>query len=892
MAIQSKFRTEAERKSTKDTDHFTDREFYKEQFRVAFENNQNDIHNLLVYYGVGGIGKSALRKEIQKIISEEFKSVIFQSIDFDLSVYRQEETALYYLRKNFKDSAKISFPTFDIAYAVYWQKIHPNTPLTKESLSLLEDSSIVMSLISTLGQIPLVGLIPGITKTIIKSTKKLQEWWTKRGQKDLYNLPQLEAKDILVRLPMFFASDLKEHIRENNSRCVILFDTYEALWENVKSESSFFLFDEWIRELVSELPEPLWIFFGRERLRWSELDMEWEQYIKQHLIGGLTETDSKQLLCSYNIINENIQNIIAKASEGVPYYLDLAVDQYNQIKNNLKKEPEESDFAVTQNDVLSRFLKYLDKNEIETLKVLSVARKWNAEIFALLIDRFQTGYPVTALNELARFSFIQFNEQKNSYRINTLMAEGLKTKMEDQIKTQIHKCLFKYYKEILEKLDTKNITAEASSALNEAFYHGKRVFGIAEFTEWFYKIFHNFSEAGKWRELTPLMEDLSEIIFQQKGNDSLLYAESLNKTAALLIQLFQLDRAENMLQTALEIYEKTGNSNELGVSSVTTNLAKLFKESGKYEEAIKLYNKNIDLFRSLGLSDNEKYAELLDNLGSVLRDSGRYNDAIETHEKALELKKRIFGEKHQECARTVNNKAITYAIMNDKKMAKRMFEEALSITEKVYNSKHPLYAAIITNLGSIYFDEGQYEKALEFGKLALEIKAEIYGENHTVYGTSLGNIGSAYQRIGEYEKSLECHKREMEIFKKLCGTSHYNYLFSISNIAVVYISLKQYYNCLSVCKEIREIGIDIRDFNKELYALIFSCEIKAYQETGEYENAITACEDYIELMTDKTVETSVIPYLETCNDIINIYEQTGKAKEAEDLRRKISDNNL
>ena len=44
--------------------------------------------------------------------------------------------------------------------------------------------------------------------------------------------------------------------------------------------------DEWVRELVLQLPEVLWVITGRERLRREELDEDWRNCQQQHLVGG------------------------------------------------------------------------------------------------------------------------------------------------------------------------------------------------------------------------------------------------------------------------------------------------------------------------------------------------------------------------------------------------------------------------------------------------------------------------------------------------------------------------------------------------------------------------------------------------------------------------------
>ncbi|WP_269850460.1 hypothetical protein [Methanosarcina horonobensis] len=57
--------------------------------------------------------------------------------------------------------------------------------------------------------------------------------------------------------------------------------------------------------------------------------------MKEYPIEDLSEKYSEQFLKEY-IEEEDIRNVIVKASEGVPYYLNLSVDIYEQV-SRIKK---------------------------------------------------------------------------------------------------------------------------------------------------------------------------------------------------------------------------------------------------------------------------------------------------------------------------------------------------------------------------------------------------------------------------------------------------------------------------------------------------------------------------------------------------------------------------
>lgn len=282
---------------------------------------------------------------------------------------------------------------------------------------------------------PIVSLVPKLSKVISKTDRLFREWWTKRGHRELYQLQEMEPAEIVEWLPAFWASDLKDCMERESRPAVLFMDTYEALWEEGRrTEGRFFTQDAWVRELVSQLPEALWVITGREKLRWEEKDEDWRNYQHQHLIGGLAEEDARRFLTSCGITEETLQEVIVEGSKGVPIYLDLAVDTSLQIQDKHERDPSPSDFRGTPRDVLDRFLRYLDRSETETLKVLSVARFWDHELFELLIEEFNTGYPATALPELRRFSFVQEEQIPSTWTIHPLMREAVEEHLDAELR--------------------------------------------------------------------------------------------------------------------------------------------------------------------------------------------------------------------------------------------------------------------------------------------------------------------------------------------------------------------------------------------------------------------------------------------------------------------------
>jgi len=616
---------------------FTDREDFIAAFDKALAEAVTAEPKALVYYGVGGSGKTSLRKELSRQLAAR-PGCVSASLDFDIASFREPETALFVLRKALRDRFKVQFPSFDIAYAVYWQKVRPQVPLTRGSFPLLESGTVLSDLLDVLGNLTVVGLVPKLAGVALKGSRTVRDWWTRRGSKELRDLPGMEPVQIAERLPMFWAADLKDYLTTKQSRAVLFLDTYEALSEGERTEARVLRRDDWVRELVSQLPEVLWVICGRERLRWDESDPDWTKCLSQHLVGGLAEADARQFLQSCGITEPTIQQVIVEGSQGLPYYLDLAVDTWLEIQERQNKTPTVVDFACTPREVLTRFLRHLTQFEVETLKLLAVPRFWDTRLFERLVTEFQTGYPLTAFDDLCRFSFMNQGAAPDTWTMHQLMRQSLQEHTSPELVKRVHRLLFGHYRGQLEDIDISGITDQQKASLAEAFYHGRVLLSVQEFFQWFLKPAEQFRQAAQYRLLVPLYEQVGHDLEAKLGPEHPDVATSLNNLAELLRAQGKYAEAEPLSRRVLAIYEKALGHEHPRVAEGQNNLAALLDAQGKHAEAKPMFRRALATCeRALG-PKHPGVAEVLENLAKLYDQTGRSEEAKKLEERAKQIR--------------------------------------------------------------------------------------------------------------------------------------------------------------------------------------------------------------------------------------------------------------
>jgi GTPase SAR1 family protein len=422
MPISPRFHLGKQRRPCYPDKEFTNRDSQRSSFQTVVGELANVPEKgakfkVITYYGVGGVGKSSLLKQLRKDLLKQSSKAAYSSVDFADPSLRVVSRALLELQRNITCNERLSLPHFELAYSLYFKKRNPDFVFKERELPFKEESSLIGDLLGTLDGIGIAGAVTGGVSIAYKLFSKYG--LEKELKNELVELEEYSAIEIEERLPAFFSYDLKRIIKQKEVPVfVAFFDTYEALWEEGKTDANLFSQDSWVRELVAHLPGVLFVFSGRDKLRWSTIDSDWENHLDQYLIDNLSEQDANIFLLNCGVEDEILRGKIISASSGHPYHLNLSVDTYYELKNQGLEVTLEK-FASSKRQVLDRFLRNLETSEIETLKILCVSRFFNKNLFEVMISNFRTGYPITKFDDFNRFCFINYENGK--YFIHDLM---------------------------------------------------------------------------------------------------------------------------------------------------------------------------------------------------------------------------------------------------------------------------------------------------------------------------------------------------------------------------------------------------------------------------------------------------------------------------------------
>lgn len=848
---------------------FVDREACIQAFRENIQNSRDKEYNILYYHGIAGIGKSKLQTELQKILNEEYPEILWISIDLGVKTYREVGTFLITLRNKIQEKCNAKFYLFNAVHAIYWKKLHPEIPLQKQNYPLIDKGGFLEKIINVLDSSGQANFAWEILNSASEGFRK----WCNLHHIDISKIESLEPNKIEELLPGFFAVDFLEYLGES-SKVYIFIDTYEALWENV-TQGSFHEKDSWIRDnLIQNMLGVSWVICGREKLFWvEEVDSEWCSYLKQRPLDELPEGFCVEFLEECGVENKAIQNVIIKASEGVPFYLDLSVDTYEKIQRMRKPIPE--NFGKTQPEIFNTFVKYLDKNEILILEVLSVPSFWDRNLFKLLTEEFVISCSQTSFSNIIRFSFIK-NEDGVKYSIHQLMKKSLQEyleKCDPKLNENVHRFLFEYYNSKLNEIDLKRISAETpEEILNETVYHGRIIYreNEVEFLDWYNKIFEMLLEKVRWKFILPLHAEIFKSAKMKLENKNPEFIKCLVNFALLHHNMGDYKESIELYEYFQELLKQEVEVEKKLVSAAFNNLARLYKDMGRYEEALHNYEYVLEIQKEIPDFDSRQMAITMNNMAQIHQIRGDYEKTLDLLKSSLQIRQNIFGNFHPSVATVINNMAIVLMDMREYETAFTLLNNALEIVEQNFGPHHHKTGNVVLNIAEIYHHLDKFEESIKAYQRVKKIYKNFLNPNHLRFAVLYNNMASTYQDMSKYEKSIEFYHHSLDILQSNFGSSHPNSATTLSNLASAYHSIGELEKALSLCQQAVDICEHKLGEDNPQIAKTLNIMAELYSDMEKYDEAISSLERALCIIENK-LGPDHPSFGETMNNLIVLY---------------------
>ncbi|MGN9761037.1 ATP/GTP-binding protein [Streptomyces sp. SD31] len=413
------------------------------------EDLESPRRNILVFHGVGGIGKSTLSRKIETSLARselrpaqwDAPSLVEERtlpvrIDLARAAGTDFERVVLTIRLAVAALGR-PMPAFDLALRRYWEHTHPGEPiedylrrrgllsrfsaaaaLPQQMQSALSDVAQAMLLPGTVG-----GALGHGAGALIKALReRRQSVRALAGCSRLADLleaePDLEA---LSFYPHLLAWDLAQLPADKSAVPVILLDTFEDTGDRTHRD-----FERLLQRIVWLMPNAFFVVTGRNRVQWAETNLEgqldwvgpnaWPALVpgdaaysradtsgRQILIGDFSPEDCEDYLTrrlsrdGQPLIDEPVRRIIAERSHGLPLYLDLSVMRYLELRRG-GRQPQVTDFDHDFPALIARTLSDLTAEERHVLRSVSLLSAFSVPL-ATKVARMDHDAPALRLIE-------------------------------------------------------------------------------------------------------------------------------------------------------------------------------------------------------------------------------------------------------------------------------------------------------------------------------------------------------------------------------------------------------------------------------------------------------------------------------------------------------------
>jgi serine/threonine protein kinase/tetratricopeptide (TPR) repeat protein len=234
------------------------------------------------------------------------------------------------------------------------------------------------------------------------------------------------------------------------------------------------------------------------------------------------------------------------------------------------------------------------------------------------------------------------------------------------------------------------------------------------------------SALGDNKSAVPALQE-AQAFFSAVG-DQQSAARALINLAIVERHQSNLDEAEKLLESALEISRKTGNA--MGILKAENNLGTVFYLKGDVARSVGAYQESLQRSREIGARRSESTA--VNNLASMLVLEGKLKEGRQMYDEAQRLNREMGDEEGVGIA--LEDIAELLAREGQLQAAKKANEDAIAIHRKVGDKSYEAYA--LHQLGQILSWQGDIANGRSHYQQALALRHEL-GERVTEAETQL-----------------------------------------------------------------------------------------------------------------------------------------------------------
>lgn len=268
-------------------------------------------------------------------------------------------------------------------------------------------------------------------------------------------------------------------------------------------------------------------------------------------------------------------------------------------------------------------------------------------------------------------------------------------------------------------------------------------------------------------------------------------AESMIDLALLRADQAKLEEAERLARGGLDISKRTHPVGHPAIAAALEALGKVLEERGAYDQAIQVLKEAVSL-RSERSTASVDLAGALLELANVHFYAGHYTESESLNQRVLVLYREIYGPRHPLVAEVLINLGAIQQDTGHYTEAEKFHRQALEISEVYYGKDHPKTASNLTLVARALHFQKRYDEAGDMLDRALVVRERVYGPHHPQVASTLNELGNIALARGHFDEAEARFRRIVGIYRTAYSGRHYLIGIGLANLGSVYMNKKDF----------------------------------------------------------------------------------------------------
>ena len=319
---------------------------------------------------------------------------------------------------------------------------------------------------------------------------------------------------------------------------------------------------------------------------------------------------------------------------------------------------------------------------------------------------------------------------------------------------------------------------DALSIQKEMLEHWKNKGDSLKYAQTLHDVSLTYGVIGNYSLAIGLCEESSVILEKIRGENDLLFLESLKTLADFYIERGDYVKAIEISEKQLCLYKKYYGEKSMDFITALSNQAYYYGKSGNYKKAIENETKALSIQNENELIDSLVYAGTLLGLATYNRELGYIDLALEYSEQSISILRNYPYTIAYRNA--LSNMSACYLLFGKYDKALELSERVLELLQ--YNKESAEYYGCLSNLANCYYGMGLYDDAIQIYEKVLKNQSRLLGEKNIDYASTLENLAHCYSGKDDLQTALKFQRKCIEIQKGTIGVDNCKYAISILNL--------------------------------------------------------------------------------------------------------------